>query len=53
MDVTAIADIAVKTSRQNMAKHGKIWQIAIDYCRLRQSYNQSLIAKSVETGGYV
>ena len=53
MDVTDIADITVKTDRQNMAKHSKIWQIAVDCRRLRQSYNQSLIAKSVETGGHV
>ena len=35
MDVIDIADIAVETGRQNMAEHGRIWQIAIDYCRLR------------------
>ena len=48
-----IADIAVKTGRQNIAEHGRIWQIAVDCCRLRQSHNQSLIAESVETGGRV
>ena len=50
MDVTDIADIAVETGRQNIAEHGRIWQIAVDCCRLRQSRNRSLIAKSVETG---
>ena len=48
-----IADIAVKTSRQNIAEHGRIWQIAIDCYRLRQSYNRSLIAKSVKTDGHI
>ena len=50
MDVVDIVDIAVETGRQNMAEYGRIWQIAIDCCRLRQSRNQSLIAESVETG---
>ena len=36
-----------------MVKHSRIWQIAVNYCRLRQSYNQSLIAKLVETGKYI
>ena len=36
-----------------MAEYGRIWQIAVDCCRLRQSRDQSLIAKSVETGGRV
>ena len=53
MDVADITDIAVKTGRQNMAEYNRIWQIAIDYYRLRQSYNQSLVAKSVETGRYI
>ena len=53
MNVTDIADITVKTGRQNMAEHGRIWQIAIDCCRLRQSCDQSLIAKSVETDRHV
>ena len=53
MDVADIADITVKTGRQNIAKHGRIWQIAINCRRLRQSYNRSLIAKSVKTGRYV
>ena len=53
MDVADIADIAVETGRQNMAGHGRIWQIAIDCRRLRQSRDRSLIAKSVETGGRV
>ena len=53
MDVADIADITVKTGRQNIAKHGRIWQIAIDYYRLRQSHNQSLITESVETGRHV
>ena len=34
-----------------MAGHSRIWQIAVDYRRLRQSRDQSLVAKSVETGG--
>ena len=50
MDVADITDITVKIGRQNMAKHGRIWQIAVDCCRLRQSHNRSLIAESVETG---
>ena len=53
MDVADITDIAVKTGRQNMAKHGRIWQIAVDCRRLRQSRDRSLIAESVETGGRV
>ena len=53
MDVADITDIAVETGRQNMARHGRIWQIAVDCRRLRQSRNRSLIAKSVETGGRV
>ena len=50
MDVADIVDIAVETGRQNMAEHGRIWQIAIDCRRLRQSRDRSLIAESVETG---
>ena len=46
-----IVDIAVKTSKQNIAEYGRIWQIAINYCRLQQSHNRSLVAESVETGG--
>ena len=53
MDVADIADIAVETGRQNMAEHGRIWQIAVDCRRLRQSRDWSLIAESVETGGCV
>ena len=53
MDVTDIADIAVETGRQNMAEHGRIWQIAVNCRRLRQSCDWSLIAKSVETGGHI
>ena len=53
MDVTDITDIAVETGRQNIAEYGRIWQIAIDCCRLRQSHNQSLIAELVETGKYI
>ena len=49
MDVADIADITVETGRQNMAEYSRIWQIAVDYCRLRQSRNRSLITKSVET----
>ena len=52
-DVADIADIAVETGRQNMAEHGRIWQIAVDCRRLRQSRDRSLIAESVETGGRV
>ena len=48
-----IVDIAVETGRQNMAEHSRIWQIAVDCRRLRQSRDQSLIVKSVETGGHV
>ena len=53
MDVADIADIIVKIGRQNIAEYGRIWQIAVDCCRLRQSYNQSLITKSVKTGRYM
>ena len=53
MDVADIVDIAVETGRQNMAGHGRIWQIAIDCRKLRQSCNQSLVAKLVETGRYI
>ena len=35
IDVMDIVDIAVKTGKQNMAGHGRIWQIAIDCRRLR------------------
>ena len=49
-DIADIVDIAVETGRQNMAEYGRIQQIAVDCCRLRQSYNQSLVAKLVETG---
>ena len=52
MDVTDIADIAVETDRQNMAGHGRIWQIAIDCYRLQQSRNQSLVAELVKTSGH-
>ena len=48
-----IADIAVETGRQNMAEYGRIWQIAVDCRRLRQSRNQFLIAELVETSRYV
>ena len=50
IDVVDIADIAVETGRQNMAGHGRIWQIAVDCRRLRQSRDRSLVAESVETG---
>ena len=53
MDVADIVDIVVETGRQNMAGHGRIWQIAVDCCRLRQSRDWSLIAESAETGGRV
>ena len=53
MDVADIVDIAVKTSRQNIAEYGRIWQITIYYCRLRQSRDQSLIAELVETGKHI
>ena len=53
MDVIDITDIAVKTGRQNIAKHSRIWQIAVDCRRLRQSRDRSLIAESVETGGHI
>ena len=50
IDIADIVDIAVKTGRQNMVEYGRIWQIAVDCRRLRQSRDRSLIAKSVETG---
>ena len=53
MDVADIVNIAVEIGRQNMAEHGRIWQITIDCCRLRQSRNRSLIAKLVKTGGCI
>ena len=53
MDVVDIVDITVETGRQNMAEHGRIWQIAVDCRRLRQSRDRSLIAESVETAGRV
>ena len=53
MDVMDIADIIVKTGRQNMAEHGRIQQIAVDCRKLRQSHNRSLITKLVETGGCI
>ena len=53
MDVTDITDVVVKTSRQNIAEYGRIWQITVNCCRLRQSCNWSLIAKLVETGGHI
>ena len=31
-----------------MAGHGRIWQIAVDCRRLRQSRDRSLVAESVE-----
>ena len=52
-DIVDIVDIAVETGRQNIAEYGRIWQIAVDCYRLRQSRNRSLIAKLVETGGCV
>ena len=53
VDIADITDITVKTGRQNMAKYSRIQQITVDYYRLRQSYNQSLITKSVKTGRYI
>ena len=50
MDIADIVDIAIKTSRQNMAEHDRIWQIAVDCCRLQQSRNWSLIAELVKIG---
>ena len=50
MDVVDIADIAIETGRQNIAEHGRIWQIAVDCRRLRQSRDRSLVAELVETG---
>ena len=53
MDVANITNIAVERGRQNIAEYGKIWQITVNCHRLRQSHNQSLIAKLVETGKYI
>ena len=50
MDNIDIVDIAVETGRQNIAEHSRIWQIAVECRRLRQSRDRSLIAKSVEIG---
>ena len=52
-DVADIVDITVEIGRQNMAEYSRIWQIAVNYRRLRQSYNWSLIAKLVEIGRYI
>ena len=52
-DVANITDIAVKTGRQNIAGHGRIQQIAVNYRRLQQSRDRSLVAESVKTGGHV
>ena len=49
-DVANIVDITVETGKQNMAEHGRTWQIAIDCRKLRQSCDRSLTAESVETG---
>ena len=49
-DIADIIDIAIETGRQNIVEYSRIWQIAVDCCRLRQSRNRSLIAKSVKTG---
>ena len=53
IDVADIVGIAVETGRQNMVEHGRIWQIAVDCRRLRQSRDWSLIAESVKTGRHV
>ena len=53
MDVADIVDIIVETDRQNMAEHGRIQQIAVDYRRLWQSYDWSLITKLVKTDGHI
>ena len=50
MDVADITNTAVEISRQNMAEHGRIWQIVIDCHKLRQSRDRSLVAELVETG---
>ena len=50
MDVADVTDIAVEIGRQNMAEYSRIWQIAVDCRRLRQSRDRSLIAESVKTG---
>ena len=34
IDIADIADIAVETGRQNMAEHGRLLQIAVDYGNL-------------------
>ena len=51
VDATDIIDIAVEIGRQNIAEYSGERQIAVDCRRLRQSYNRSLVAESVETGG--
>ena len=53
IDIADIADTAVETGRQNMVEHGRIWQIAIDCRKLRQSRDWSLIAKLVKISKYV
>ena len=52
-DVTDITDIIVEIGRQNIAEYGREQQITIDYCRLRQSRDRSLVAKLVEIGGRI
>ena len=39
MDIADIINIVVEIGRQNIAEYGRTWQIAVDYCRLRQSCN--------------
>ena len=54
-DVADIADIAVEIGRQNMAGHGRIWQIAVrlPHIAIRlPSHGRSLV-ELVETGGRV
>ena len=48
-----IINITVETGRQNMAEHSRIWQIAVDCYRLRQSRDRSLIAKLVKKGRHI
>jgi hypothetical protein len=36
-----------------MAEYSRERQIAVDYRRLRQSYNQSLVTKLVEISKYI
>ena len=49
-DAIDIVDITVEIGRQNIVEYSRERQITVDYRKLRQSRNRSLVAKSVEIG---